>query len=69
MAMVGNNLGAAIKASIISKKGAPQNDQELTDFCNAIGEAIVSYLISNAIVNVTGADPQGGQVSSTGGIS
>ena len=67
--MTDAGMSAAIKSAIEGKRGPPTTDQELQDFCDALGMAIVEYIKSNAEVSTTGVDPQGGTVSSTGTVS
>jgi hypothetical protein len=43
-------MGADIKAAIIAAFGAPQNEVQLTKFCNAIGKAVVENIKMNAQV-------------------
>jgi hypothetical protein len=51
MAMVGDALGAAIQAKIQAIPGISiTKPDELTAFCNALGEAIVTYIQANAVV-------------------
>lgn len=70
MAMDGDVLGALIKSKIIAEVGGPPTfDAELTDFCNALGEAIVEHIQTHAVVTTSGADPQGGTVNSTGTVA
>lgn len=67
MPMVGDGMGAAIKSAIEGKKGAPTDDGELTDMANAIGEAVVAYIVANALVtgSVTSGSGSGGTVTGT----
>ena len=51
MAMSGVNLGAAIKAAIDTLTGDDRYDRD--DLFRKMGEAIVTYITSNAIVTVT----------------
>ena len=67
--MTNSGLSAMIKSQMIFHLGAPSDDAALQKFCDAMGEAIVSYLSANAQVTASGIDPQGGSVSSTGTIS
>jgi len=67
MAMTETGMGAAIKAAIIALSGAPANDTELTNFCNALGKAIVDYIQANAVAN--GTCPSGGGPLSGGTVS
>jgi hypothetical protein len=41
----------------------------LKAMCYRLASAIVSHITSNAVVSTTGADPQGGTVTSTGTVS
>lgn len=71
MPMTGMALGALIKTKIIAKKGAPASDQDLKDFCDAVGEAVVEYIQSDAKVTIDNATVisgagAGGQVTGTG---
>lgn len=51
MAMTGGGMGSAINSAIRSIPGIRIIDsQELTDFCNAVGDAIVTYIQGNAVV-------------------
>jgi len=69
MPMTTAGMSAAIKASFISIKGAPADMTQLQEFCDALADALVPYIQSNALVNTTGADPQGGTVTSTGTVT
>lgn len=51
MAMTGAGLAAAIKASFISQKGAPADMAALDSASLALGNAIVTYIQANAVVN------------------
>jgi hypothetical protein len=54
MALNPASLGSLIKSEIIAVYGAPDDDQRLTNFCNAVANAVVSHITANAIVTVTG---------------
>lgn len=67
MSMTDAGLSAAIKGEIISRRGAPADDAELQQFCDAVGTAVVDYIKANAEVTVTGV--QSGGASASGTIS
>jgi hypothetical protein len=53
MAMTGSGMGASIKTQVEAISGITiVDDAALTAFCNAVGVAVVSYIQSNAVVNV-----------------
>ena len=56
MAMTGSGLSAAIKAAIEANYnpvyGTPKSDTQLQLFCDALGDAIVTYIQGNAEVPV-----------------
>lgn len=68
MPMTGAGLSAAIKSAIEGERGVPDDDATLQKMCDALGEAIVTYIQGNAVVAAAGADPQGGIVHSTGTV-
>lgn len=74
MAMVGDDMGAAILAKVQTIPGINiTNTEELSRFCNAFGEAIVEYIKSNADVLPAGhtgpglENPSGQPVSTPAG--
>lgn len=71
MPMTDSGMSAAIKAAIIAKKGAPPaaGAQDLQDFCDSVGKAVVEYIQANAVVTgeVTSGSGAGGTV--TGSVS
>jgi len=70
MAMSGSAMGSAIHDAIVVAYGAAPDDAKLTEFCNALGTAIVSYIQSNAVVLPTAlvAPSSGGPVTGTGTV-
>jgi hypothetical protein len=69
MALTQSSLATKIQTEIVAQFGAPADSSILNKFCQAIAKAVVDEIQSNAVVNTTGADPQGGSVSSTGTVS
>jgi hypothetical protein len=69
MAMVGTDLGAAIVAKITAIPGIKITDTaELTTFCDAIGEAIVTYIQATATVFPGTFSNGGGSLAGTGTV-
>ena len=74
MAIDGAALGSMIHSSLAASS-PPTNDAELTNFCNALGQAIASYLKANAVVmlnpdaTVTTGAGAGGTVTGTGKLT
>ncbi len=70
-------MAAAIKAKLLTGKGeAAQDDAELDILCDAIGAAVVEYIVANAVVPIgiavatTGSESaQTGTTTSTGSIT
>lgn len=74
MALDGAALGAMIKQTLKAADPSTTNDQELTNFANALGSAIVQYIVANGMVtltqaNVTTGSGAGGMVTGVGKIS
>lgn len=69
MALTQASLATKIQTEIISQFGAASDASILLKFANAIAKAVVDEIKNNAVVNTTGADPQGGSVTSTGTIT
>ena len=61
-------LGAIIKTELIASV-APTNEAELTNFCNALGKAIVEYILANALVAGTVTSGQGAGGTVTGQVT
>lgn len=70
-------LSAAIKAQLLAAPAGlgdlkPQSNAAMDQFCDALGAAIVAYILANAVVNPLGllAPPGtlGGPVTGTGSL-
>jgi hypothetical protein len=64
-------LGDAIVARLMALNGDIDGTEEarLKTFWRAIADEIISEIQSFGVVNTTGADPQGGTVTSTGTVT
>jgi hypothetical protein len=69
MAMTPAALKTLIKTNLEAAFGAPADPSMEDKFADALSQAIVTFLTTNAVVNATGVDPQGGTVTSTGTLS
>lgn len=65
MSITGPGLSAAIRAELIAA-GDVVNDQSFIDYSEALGKAIVDYLVANTVVTTTSGAPDG---EHTGNIS
>lgn len=65
MPLVGDDLGNAIKGQIEGAYGSPADAAKLDAFCKALGDAIVTYIKANAVVNVIGVTPGPGTATGT----
>lgn len=72
MPLVGTGLGAVLYTEITSAYGGPPPTpagvEKLQNFCNAVGEAVVSYIQENALVVATVESGVGAGGSVTGTI-
>jgi hypothetical protein len=66
--MTPSGMSAAIKAELEGVFGAPFDGVRLQEFCDAMGEAIVTYIQANAFVGpgTYSTPPSGGSVSGDG---
>lgn len=64
-----SGLSSALMSAIIAEIGAPADSTELQNFCNAVGNGVVPYLISNTVVQAGIAvqvNPTSGTGATTG---
>ncbi len=74
MALDGAALGAMIKSQLQASDPTTSNPDELTNFANALGAAIVNYIVANSVVTITQAlvtsgSGAGGMVTGVGKLS
>jgi hypothetical protein len=66
MPLVPAGLSAAIKSEIQGQYGAPDDAATLQKFCDALAQAICSYITANAVVSVNTAGVMPGPSSLPG---